>query len=157
MKATKIMSILVMIFVVVVLLPMTLSLVFTEPEVSSELPDGYEIYTERCAEDMRDSVIICIALSEEDNRTIPVPFDETEISYLILSESNNVFILIGDESRSGVWKVSFYPDDDNSESDISWISREIVVGETITLPTGEKVTLLQFDEKGNPLFSVIAE
>jgi len=141
-------------FAIVLLISVT-PFLFSEDQVG-ELPDGYEIYTERCIEDMRDSVVICTALEEDDNRTIPVPFDEIEISYFILSGSNNVSILIRDESRSGVWEISFYPDDD-SRADISWTSKEIVVGETIFLPSGERVTLLHLDEKGNPQFSVVAE
>ena len=147
-RIIEIILIAVVLFTVLVLIPMTLSLL-----TEAELPDGYEY---ECVKE-NNSVVISYDLGENDNRTISVPFDKIEISYFILSESNDVSILFRDESRSGVWKASLYQDDNNSESDISWTSREIVVGETIILPSGEKVTLLNFDEKGNPQFSVAAK
>lgn len=145
-KTIEIILVVMVLFIVAILIPMTLSLL-----VEAELPDGYEYHVKD-----NNGVIIYTALEESDNRTISVPFDEIEISYFIKSESN-ISVLIRDESRNGEWKISFYPDDGNSEPDIVWTSKEIDIGEMIFLPSGEKVTLLNFGEKGNPQFSVVVK
>ena len=113
--------------------------IYVEEHTPAELPCGYEIRT-------GENKVVRISIFYGDNRTIPVPADEIEISYFILSE-DNISISIRDENRNGEWEIS-------RELGISWTSKDFGVGESVILPTGEEVTLLKFNLDGSPVCSV---
>ena len=108
-----------------------------KPVPTSELPAGYMVSSVYSAE---DAVWI---YTHFENRNIPVKEGVIEVDYL-----NNDVIITTDD---GHWEL-----DIDNETDVWWWSR-IGVNESVTLPTNpirKEVALVEFDSKGNPVFSV---
>lgn len=127
----------------------------SEPVSVSELPYRYEAENLRCMEDGVYGVKISTLLGVND-RTIPIKGDEIEINRFVSSESDSD-IFVRDKGGDGEWRISTLFVNGTRELDITWESGNILIGESVILPTGERVTLLGFDFKGNPLFSVFEQ
>ena len=138
----------------IIIIATVVAFVFSSPQSisTSELPYRYEVDVISSMENGTYAVRLSTTLSVGEN--IPVRGNQIEISYFILSDDSNIDFFFRDEGGDGQWQIFTFSVDGRRDVGIIWESDNILVGESIFLPTGEKVTLLGLDSEGNPLFEV---